>query len=167
MIGEPDAGKPPVRFDEGMQETCVRAARLRPTLRSAAECILALRPRARMDTPKRTKTDSLVKTARSATLKLVLTIPSRLLLRWETVCLEKLPGLVELRSCRGCRFWRCPNSENASMGVCSKRSTASESVSQLRGATNGEWARLSWGRLPSAADCEHCRQIPSLCEPSA
>jgi hypothetical protein len=41
------------------------------------------------------KTDSLVKTARSATVKLVLTIPSRLLPRWETVCLEKLPGLVE------------------------------------------------------------------------
>jgi hypothetical protein len=34
MIGEPDAGKPPVRFDEGVQETCDIAARLRPTLRS-------------------------------------------------------------------------------------------------------------------------------------
>ena len=34
MIGEPDAGKPPVRFDEGRQETCVRAARLSPTLQS-------------------------------------------------------------------------------------------------------------------------------------
>ena len=34
MIGEPDAGKPHVRFDEGRPETCVRAARLSPTLRS-------------------------------------------------------------------------------------------------------------------------------------
>ena len=34
MIGEPDAGNPHVRFDEGRQETCVRAARLSPTLRS-------------------------------------------------------------------------------------------------------------------------------------
>jgi hypothetical protein len=33
MIGEPDAGKPHVRFDEGVQETCGIAARLRPTLR--------------------------------------------------------------------------------------------------------------------------------------
>jgi hypothetical protein len=33
MIGEPDAGKPHVRFDEGVQETCDIAARLRPTLR--------------------------------------------------------------------------------------------------------------------------------------
>jgi hypothetical protein len=33
MIGEPDAGNPHVRFDEGRQETCVRAARLSPTLR--------------------------------------------------------------------------------------------------------------------------------------
>jgi hypothetical protein len=32
MIGEPDAGNPHVRFDEGRQETCVRAARLSPTL---------------------------------------------------------------------------------------------------------------------------------------
>ncbi len=32
MIGEPDAGKPPVRFDEGVQETCDIVARLRPTL---------------------------------------------------------------------------------------------------------------------------------------
>ena len=31
MIGEPDAGKPHVRFDEGVQETCDIAARLRPT----------------------------------------------------------------------------------------------------------------------------------------
>ena len=31
MIGEPDAGKPHVRFDEGVQETCNIAARLRPT----------------------------------------------------------------------------------------------------------------------------------------
>src|SRR5450755_397123 len=34
MIGEPDAGKPHVRFDEGAQETCDIAARLCPTLRS-------------------------------------------------------------------------------------------------------------------------------------
>jgi hypothetical protein len=34
MIGEPDAGKPHVRFDEGVQETCDIAARLRPTLHS-------------------------------------------------------------------------------------------------------------------------------------
>src|SRR4029077_7632257 len=34
MIGEPDAGNPHVRFDEGRQETCVRAARLSPTLQS-------------------------------------------------------------------------------------------------------------------------------------
>ena len=33
MIGEPDAGKPPVRFDEGVQETYGNATRLRPTLR--------------------------------------------------------------------------------------------------------------------------------------
>jgi transposase len=33
VIGEPDAGNPHVRFDEGRQETCVRAARLSPTLR--------------------------------------------------------------------------------------------------------------------------------------
>jgi hypothetical protein len=32
MIGEPDAGNPHVRFDEGRQETHVRAARLSPTL---------------------------------------------------------------------------------------------------------------------------------------
>src|SRR5271169_5097327 len=34
MIGEPDAGNPHVRFDEGRQETCARAARLSPTLQS-------------------------------------------------------------------------------------------------------------------------------------
>jgi hypothetical protein len=34
MIGEPDAGKPHVRFDEGAQETCDIAARLCPTLQS-------------------------------------------------------------------------------------------------------------------------------------
>ncbi len=33
MIGEPDAGKPHVRFDEGVQETCDTVTRLRPTLR--------------------------------------------------------------------------------------------------------------------------------------
>src|SRR5580704_17683801 len=33
LIGEPDAGNPHVRFDEGKQETCVRVARLSPTLR--------------------------------------------------------------------------------------------------------------------------------------
>jgi hypothetical protein len=32
MIGEPDAGNLHVRFDEGVQETCNIAARLRPTL---------------------------------------------------------------------------------------------------------------------------------------
>ncbi len=32
MIGDPDAGKPHVRFDEGVQETSDIAARLRPTL---------------------------------------------------------------------------------------------------------------------------------------
>jgi len=32
MIGEPDAGKPPVRFDEGVQETCGIVTRLCPTL---------------------------------------------------------------------------------------------------------------------------------------
>jgi hypothetical protein len=32
MIGEPDAGKPHVRFDEGVQETCDSVTRLRPTL---------------------------------------------------------------------------------------------------------------------------------------
>jgi hypothetical protein len=36
MIGEPDAGKPHVRFDEGVQETCDIAARLRPTLQRPA-----------------------------------------------------------------------------------------------------------------------------------
>jgi hypothetical protein len=35
MIGEPDAGKLHVRFDEGMQETCGSATRLCPTLRAA------------------------------------------------------------------------------------------------------------------------------------
>jgi hypothetical protein len=34
MIGEPDAGNPPVRFDEGVQETCDLATRLCPTLQS-------------------------------------------------------------------------------------------------------------------------------------
>ena len=32
MIGEPDAGNPPVRFDEGVQETCGSVTRLCPTL---------------------------------------------------------------------------------------------------------------------------------------
>lgn len=32
MIGEPDAGNPHVRFDEGVQETCDTVTRLRPTL---------------------------------------------------------------------------------------------------------------------------------------
>ena len=35
MIGEPDAGKPHVRFDEGVQETGGDVPRLRPTLRKA------------------------------------------------------------------------------------------------------------------------------------
>ena len=34
MIGEPDAGKPHVRFDEGVQETSDTVTRRRPTLRS-------------------------------------------------------------------------------------------------------------------------------------
>jgi hypothetical protein len=34
MIGEPDAGNPQVRFDEGMQETGGNVPRLRPTLQS-------------------------------------------------------------------------------------------------------------------------------------
>src|SRR5262245_24948958 len=38
MIGEPDAGKPHVRFDEGVQETCDIAARLRPTLPEPPIC---------------------------------------------------------------------------------------------------------------------------------
>ena len=39
MIGEPDAGKPHVRFDEGVQETYDTVTRLRPTLpaRGSAE----------------------------------------------------------------------------------------------------------------------------------
>jgi hypothetical protein len=41
MIGEPDAGKPHVRFDEGVQETCGIAARLRPTLQSPRDFLLA------------------------------------------------------------------------------------------------------------------------------
>jgi len=32
MIGEPDAGNPHVRFDEGVQESCDSATRLCPTL---------------------------------------------------------------------------------------------------------------------------------------
>ena len=36
MIGEPDAGNPHVRFDEGRQETCVRVVRLSPTLLALA-----------------------------------------------------------------------------------------------------------------------------------
>ena len=81
-------------------------------------------------------------------------INRRFLWRRVNFALISVWGLVELRSCRGCRVLAVPNSENASMGVCSKRCTASESVSQLRGATNGEWARSSWGRWPSALDCE-------------
>jgi hypothetical protein len=34
MIGEPDAGNPHVRFDEGTQETGGDVPRLRPTLQS-------------------------------------------------------------------------------------------------------------------------------------
>ena len=37
MIGEPDAGKPHVRFDEGTQETGGDVPRLRPTLRPRGE----------------------------------------------------------------------------------------------------------------------------------
>ena len=42
MIGEPDAGKPHVRFDEGVQETCDIAARLRPTLPEPPEQVKLL-----------------------------------------------------------------------------------------------------------------------------
>jgi hypothetical protein len=42
MIGEPDAGNPHVRFDEGRQESCVRAARLSPTLRSPQKNVAPL-----------------------------------------------------------------------------------------------------------------------------
>jgi RNA-directed DNA polymerase len=37
MVGEPDAGNPHVRFDEGTQETYNYVARLRPTLRKAPQ----------------------------------------------------------------------------------------------------------------------------------
>jgi len=33
VVGEPDAGNPHVRFDEGVQETCRKATRLCSTLR--------------------------------------------------------------------------------------------------------------------------------------
>ena len=39
MIGEPDAGKPHVRFDEGVQETYDTVTRLRPTLRLAVSTL--------------------------------------------------------------------------------------------------------------------------------
>ncbi len=42
MIGEPDAGNPHVRFDEGRQETCVRVARLSPTLQSPQKNVAPL-----------------------------------------------------------------------------------------------------------------------------
>ena len=50
MIGEPDAGKPPVRFDEGVQETCGIVTRLCPTLRHfpPGENFLALLPQSRV-----------------------------------------------------------------------------------------------------------------------
>jgi len=44
MIGEPDAGKPHVRFDEGVQETCDIAARLRPTLHRVPQVQQSLPP---------------------------------------------------------------------------------------------------------------------------
>jgi len=34
VVGEPDAGNPHVRFDEGVQETCRKATRLCSTLQS-------------------------------------------------------------------------------------------------------------------------------------
>ena len=37
MVGEPDAGNPQVRFDEGTQETYSNVARLRPTLPGAPQ----------------------------------------------------------------------------------------------------------------------------------
>ena len=40
MIGEPDAGKPHVRFDEGVQETCGSVTRLCPTLPESPFAIL-------------------------------------------------------------------------------------------------------------------------------
>jgi hypothetical protein len=42
MIGEPDAGNPHVRFDEGVQETCDSATRLCPTLPGGSATRLAL-----------------------------------------------------------------------------------------------------------------------------
>lgn len=42
MIGEPDAGKPHVRFDEGVQETCGSVTRLCPTLPESPISILFL-----------------------------------------------------------------------------------------------------------------------------
>jgi hypothetical protein len=41
MIGEPDAGKPHVRFDEGTQETGGDVPRLRPTLLGSPICTAA------------------------------------------------------------------------------------------------------------------------------
>jgi hypothetical protein len=38
MVGELDAGKPHVQFDEGAQETCDSATRLCPTLRRSPSC---------------------------------------------------------------------------------------------------------------------------------
>ncbi len=38
MIGEPDAGKPHVRFDEGVQETYDTVTRLHPTLPAPPIC---------------------------------------------------------------------------------------------------------------------------------
>jgi len=35
VVGEPDAGNPHVRFDEGVQETCRKATRLCSTLRGS------------------------------------------------------------------------------------------------------------------------------------
>src|SRR5271166_2670488 len=41
MVGEPDAGKPHVRFDEGVQETCDSVTRLCPTLPKPLTSLLA------------------------------------------------------------------------------------------------------------------------------
>jgi len=49
MIGEPDAEKPHVRFDEGVQETCDIAARLRPTLPEPPIASQGPRPQAAPD----------------------------------------------------------------------------------------------------------------------
>jgi hypothetical protein len=48
MIGEPDAGNPHVRFDEGVQETCDSATRLCPTLPERSGVPFTLDPGAKL-----------------------------------------------------------------------------------------------------------------------